>query len=143
MTRTSETTTLVVEKLDLFTLPYVAWLSLRYRGGFYVYWSRSLQWSALRNILGRLFYLRQLRYEDSLGSYFTVQSIVTGYANEALCNHAEDARPLRKFLQNIRSHRLMESAFRKVVLETYTLKRIKTFVLAQSLKHEHSQPIVF
>jgi hypothetical protein len=125
---------LLIERLDMFSLPVVVWHAWRFGGGFYVGWARTLQPGGARHLIERVTGLKQLKYEDFPGSYFEAheQAITT---NDTFYddNRRREADPVISFLRRFRNHELIEVALRRAVLDTYTLGRVKALVLLRGL----------
>ncbi len=140
----TERPVLLIERLELRTLPVWVWLAWRFGGGYFVGWARTLKPAWVRRLITRLTGLRQLRYEEFPGVYFEVQRVVAEHANDALYDGAREreAAPVVAFLRRFRNHELIEVALRKTLQTVYTEGRVKTLVLLSELSRTHG-PIVF
>jgi hypothetical protein len=135
---------LLVERLDLLSLPVWGLLAWWYGGGYFVGWARTLKPTWLRCFVARLTGLRQVRYEEFPGTYFEVQRIVADSANDTFYDgaRASGAAPIVTFLRRFRNHEFMEVALRKSLQANYTEGRIKALVLLREIVRLHDE-IVF
>lgn len=135
---------LLIERLDLFTMPVWLWLAWRHGGGYYVGSARTLQPRWLRRLLTRLAGLRQLGYQDFPGIYFEVQRLVPESVNDAVYDAARDgeAAPVIRLLRRFHDHELMEVALRRALEDAYTLGRVKAVAMLREL-WRGGAPVVF
>lgn len=133
----------LIERLELLTLPVWVWLAWRYRGGYCIGWARTLGSEWVRRLVTRLTGLRQLRYEEFPGTYFEVQRLVAESANDALYDAAREheAAPIVAFLRRFRNHDFIEVALRKALQTVYTTDRVKALVLLRELSRAHGAAV--
>lgn len=135
---------LVVERLELLSLPFWLWQAWRHGGGYFVGWSRALHGKRLRDWICRMAGLRQLRYEEFPGSYYEVHRVACQGANDAMYDEAarDRAAPAIAFLRHFHDHALLDAALRRTMQDLYTVGRVKTLVFLRTLARLHA-PIIF
>ncbi|MBM4133133.1 MAG: hypothetical protein FJ245_05120 [Nitrospira sp.] len=128
-------TMVIVERLELLSLPLWLWYAWRQGGGYFLGWSKAFRAQRVRRWVELLAGLRPLQYEEFPGSYYEVHRTACQGANDAFCDEAKTshAAPALAFLRRFHDHALIEAALRRQTQDAYTVLRLKLLVFLRAL----------